>query len=259
MKIQIQTFATITITLIILGVASCKKESPEQPIDSIGVEQGYFVIGSQSFFDDFNMVLNREKSSSTDSSLIIHYFDLDSSFLHDIEISENRNMDPVLDSSYFSQGITIRIESKEMLTEIYEDYSLRTRNITKDTVSTTNKLSLLPSYEDTIRFEPFRFSTPRFFNVGDTVNWSVETRKTQVAHLFYFFRQRFGINEVEEQESINTDILGTNSKFIVVKYSWYPQDFDINNQYEEVLKYGVIEVSMNADSTIKIHNVYSQK
>jgi hypothetical protein len=252
----------ITIALILLTISSCKKELDTETPTSQGINQGYFVIGSQKFFDDFNIDLHRYKAYSVDSTRLIHSFNLDSSFLMDLTINEYRTKESITDSSNFSFGIDINITSQYILTEEYEDYWLRTSNSTKDTNRTTNRNSDLASFPDTIHLMNKNIEIPKLFTVGDTVNWETGnvSRHSEI-QLFKYTQQRFfEINEFEEVEISIMDILKSEPRYVVVKYGWYPQNFDYTtDRYNSTSRFGVIELSINGDSTIKIHNVYTQK
>lgn len=237
--------------ILIIFTSSCEKETQEDQTGSTNKNLEHFVIGSSDFFNEFNIDLQRNIWCSSDSSQIVHSFNLDTSYMVDVTITEYRDVTPITTSSNYNNAISIDISSDQILSEVYVDYQLKTRNSTFDTNRTINKNSHLPSFSDTLWNVENRIKVPKLFSLGDTITWSNEFQSEDSECLIfkYIRRGQTAADGFEDIEINQTDILGADSKYLVLKY------INAANQY----KFGVFELRMNSDTTLIIRNVYTQK
>lgn len=255
--------ALIILSLGIVCFSGCKKDdslsAPKSDLD-----KGKFVIGSDDFYKNFREIPIKNDDYFLDVTYWVKQINLDESDKFDITIIDY-SYDTVYDNGRgFQKGQSLGIYSSHILTEKYPDQLIQTRNASRDSVFVANKNTQDKGLEVLDYTLPFDLDIPRFFVEGDSVNWERDFVENDGYGIINQYRNEQIINsdEVKSDQRLNTDILGANPKFVVIKYTAYPPGIDSNHPNGYVLgmeKYGLIEISLQSDSTLKIHRIFSQK
>lgn len=247
MKPLINLNTSLFFTVVILGLFGCKKEE-ETPLNSPAkTKPEIFVIGSESFYDNFTQVTDVNSKYSDDSTFVSHYIQLGD--FNNITIYELRNYNALFGFPDFGYGTTIEIEAFNIVSELRERNLLFTQNAAGDSTMTSCSNSLLTPHSDTIGLMEDWISVPKFFNQGDTI--SVKNSKEGKSSECILYRYRrlgsYGANNIyHNEEEKHLDILSSKPQFLVVKFSDYGKD----------QHFGVLELSLSSDTTLMIHNIY---